>query len=117
LLEAQQMRLRPTGKWGAASRRRGSRLDGFSSVAAAPLLLLRRHRPDSAPTPLLLPPPICRSVLAEAVAAGAGARGVRVVDREALLLDGVDEVDRRAAQVRGAHPVRDDLDAVEVLDH
>ena len=35
----------------------------------------------------------------ERVAAGAGAAGVRVVDREALLLDGVDEVDRRAAEV------------------
>src|SRR6478609_5601106 len=52
---------------------------------------------------------------AEGVAAGAGAGGVRVVDGEALLLDGVDEVDGGAAQVRGAHPVGDDLDAVEVL--
>src|SRR5690242_9952769 len=54
--------------------------------------------------------------LAEGVAAGAGAGGVGVVDREALLLDGVDEVDRGTVQVRGAHPVRDDLHAVEVLD-
>ncbi|WP_158702002.1 hypothetical protein [Kitasatospora sp. MMS16-BH015] len=50
--------LRPTGNWGAASQRPGCRLDGFSSVANAPQWLLRRHRPDSARTPLLLPPPI-----------------------------------------------------------
>src|SRR5262245_33250925 len=49
---------------------------------------------------------------AERVAAGAAARGVRVVDREALLLDGVGEVDGGAAQVRGAHPVDDDRHAV-----
>src|SRR3954454_15907689 len=55
--------------------------------------------------------------LAERVAAGAGAGRVRVVDREALLLDRVDEVDGRAAQVRGAHAVGDDLDATEVLDN
>ena len=53
----------------------------------------------------------------ERVAAGARAGGVRVVDREALLLDGVDEVDGRAAQVRGAHPVGDDGNAAEVLHH
>ena len=53
----------------------------------------------------------------EAVAAGARAGGVRVVDREALLLDGVDEVDGGAAQVRGAHAVGDDLHTVEVLLH
>src|ERR687886_322693 len=50
----------------------------------------------------------------EAVAAGAAAARVRVVDREALLLDGVGEVDRRAVEVGGAHPVDDDLDAAEV---
>src|SRR4051794_20972024 len=54
--------------------------------------------------------------LVEAVAAGARARRVGVVDREALLLDGVDEVDHRAAEVRRAHAVGDDLDAAEVLD-
>src|SRR4051794_20873298 len=47
----------------------------------------------------------------EGVAAGAGAARVRVVDREALLLDGVDEVDGRAREVGDAHPVDDDLDA------
>src|SRR4051794_29081829 len=63
------------------------------------------------------PPPYALArASAEGVAAGAGTRGVRVVDREALLLDGVDEVDRGSAQVRGAHPVGHDLDAVEVLD-
>src|SRR3954451_13019703 len=50
----------------------------------------------------------------EGVAAGAGAARVRVVDREALLLDGVDEVDGRAAEVRDAHPVDDDLHATEL---
>ena len=44
----------------------------------------------------------------ERVAAGAGAGGVGVVDREALLLDAVDEVDRRAVEVGDAHPVDDD---------
>src|SRR6476619_5591828 len=53
---------------------------------------------------------------AEGVAAGARAARVGVVDREALLLDGVGEVDRRAEEVRGAHPVDDDLDTVEVGD-
>src|SRR6476660_4287665 len=43
----------------------------------------------------------------EGVAAGAGPGGVRVVDREALLLDRVHEVDGGAAEVRGAHLVRD----------
>src|SRR4051812_43792828 len=56
-----------------------------------------------------------RAASVEAVAAGAGARGVRVVDREALLLDGVDEVDDRAAEVWAAHPVDDDLDAAELV--
>src|SRR5271169_5452428 len=50
----------------------------------------------------------------EGIAAGAGARGVRIVDGETLLLDRVDEVDRRAHQVRGAHLVRHDLHAAEV---
>src|ERR1700733_1948816 len=52
----------------------------------------------------------------EGVAAGARTRGVRVVDGETLLLDRVDEVDRRAHQVRGAHLVRHDLHATEVGD-
>jgi iron-sulfur cluster assembly accessory protein len=47
----------------------------------------------------------------EGVSTGAGTRGVRVVDREALLLDGVDEVDHRAAQVGRAHPGDAALDA------
>src|SRR6476660_7839570 len=51
---------------------------------------------------------------AEGVAAGAGAARVGVVDREALLLDGVGEVDRRAVEVGSAHPVDDDLNPVEV---
>src|SRR5580704_2262222 len=52
----------------------------------------------------------------EGVAAGARTRGVRVVDGETLLLDRVDEVDRRAHQVRGAHLVGHDLHAAEVGD-
>src|SRR5690349_13551542 len=50
----------------------------------------------------------------ERIAAGAGAGGVRVVDREALLLDGVDEVDGRALNVRRAHPVDGELHATEL---
>src|SRR5262245_43236972 len=41
----------------------------------------------------------------ERVSAGTRSGGVRVVDREALLLDGVDEVDRGALHVGCAHPV------------
>ena len=41
----------------------------------------------------------------ERVPAGAGSGGVRIVDREALLLDGVDEVDGGALHVGGTHPV------------
>src|SRR6478609_5603907 len=51
---------------------------------------------------------------AEGVAAGAGAARVGVVDREALLLDRVGEVDRRALEVGDAHLVDHDLDAVVV---
>src|SRR5215469_4355520 len=49
----------------------------------------------------------------ERVAAGARPSGVRVVDREALLLDRVHEVDGRAHEVRRAHLVRDHLDTAE----
>src|ERR1700744_5907944 len=52
----------------------------------------------------------------ERVAAGAGARRVRVVDREALLLDRVHEVDGGTHEVRRAHLVRHDPDAAELLD-
>src|SRR5690349_4961636 len=72
------------------------------SVAIDPVTAMR--------TALPYPP---RSPSVERVAAGAGTRRVRVVDREALLLDRVDEVDRRAHQVRGAHLVRHDVDAAE----
>src|SRR4051794_4953961 len=61
-------------------------------------------------------PPASTDPLVERVAAGARARGVRVVDGEALLLDRVDEVDRRADEVGRAHPVRDDAHAAEVRD-
>ena len=52
----------------------------------------------------------------EAVSARAATAGVGVVDREALLLDGVGEVDRGAGKVRRGHPVDDDRDPVEVPD-
>src|SRR5690606_30481219 len=52
----------------------------------------------------------------EGVAAGAGAARIGVVDREALLLDGVGEVDDCTAEVRAAHLVDDHLDALEVDD-
>src|SRR3954462_4217029 len=52
------------------------------------------------------------ALAAEGVSAGAAAGGVRVVDREALLLDGVREVDGGAGEVRGAHPVDDHRHAV-----
>jgi len=52
----------------------------------------------------------------DAVDAGARAARVGVVDGEALLLDGVEEVDGGAGQVGGAHPVGDDLDAAVGLD-
>jgi hypothetical protein len=54
--------------------------------------------------------------LVEGVTARAGALGVGVVDGEALLVDAVDEVDRRAGEVRHAHPVHHDLDAAELGD-
>ncbi|EUA65810.1 hypothetical protein I553_8181 [Mycobacterium xenopi 4042] len=61
------------------------------------------------------PAPISRSTaLVERVAARARTSGVGVVDREALFLDGVDEVDRGALQVRGAHPVHGQGDATEL---
>src|SRR5699024_7045502 len=59
-------------------------------------------------------PSVGRSRSVERVAAGAGTAGVRVVDGEALLLDRVGEVDGRTAEVGSAHPVDDDLDAVEL---
>jgi len=52
----------------------------------------------------------------EAVAAGARAGGVGIVDREALLFNGVNKVDGRAHQVRRAHPIGDNIDAAESLD-
>src|ERR1700759_3956330 len=56
------------------------------------------------------------AVSVEGVAAGAGTGRVRVVDREALLLDGVHEVDRGAHQVRRGHLIGNDTDAAELLD-
>src|SRR5690606_19841109 len=53
----------------------------------------------------------------ERVATGARAGGVGVVDGEALLLDGVDEVDGGAHEVGSAHPVGDHAHAAEVGHH
>src|SRR5699024_6719477 len=53
---------------------------------------------------------------AEGVSAGAGAARVRVVDREALLLDRVGEVDRGPCQVRHAHLVDDHFHTTERAD-
>src|SRR6266480_3886035 len=50
----------------------------------------------------------------ERVAAGAGPGRVRVVDRETLLLDRVDEVDGGAGEVRRAHLVGDHVHAFEL---
>ena len=46
--------------------------------------------------------------LVEAVATGAGRACVRVVDGEALLLDGISEIDRCTGEVRHAHLVHDE---------
>ena len=48
----------------------------------------------------------------EGIATGAGALRIGIVDGEALLLDGVDEIDGRTTQVRGAQPVNHQVDAV-----
>src|SRR6201996_73667 len=56
------------------------------------------------------------AVSVEGVAAGAGAGRVRVVDREALLLDGVHEVDRGPHEVRRGHLIGHHADAAELLD-
>src|SRR4051812_10753518 len=50
----------------------------------------------------------------EAVAASARRRGVRVLDLEAGLLEPLEEVDRRALEVRRAERVDDDRHAVEL---
>ena len=48
-------------------------------------------------------------VLVEGLAAGARTNRVGVVNREALLLNGVSEVDSGAVEVRDAHAVHDYL--------
>ena len=53
----------------------------------------------------------------EGISTRARARGVRVVDREALLLDRVFEVNGSALEVGNAHLVDDHLDPVEVTSH
>src|SRR4051794_14025323 len=63
-----------------------------------------------------MPGPSEPSGSAERTATRAGTARVRVVDREALLLDGVREVDGRALEVGDAHLVDDDLHTAEVLE-
>src|SRR6185437_3177685 len=55
-------------------------------------------------------------VSVERIAAGAGTSRVRVVDREALLLDGVHEVDRGPHEVRPGHLIGHHANAAELLD-
>ncbi len=50
----------------------------------------------------------------ERIPARAGAGGVGIVDGEALLLNSVDEIDRRAFHIRRAHPVHDQPDTTEL---
>ena len=73
--------------------------------AAAPARAPRRRREDIMDK--------CSFGSVEGFAAGAGVLGVGVVDREALALNRVGEVDRGTAQVGNAHAIDDDLDAVE----
>lgn len=50
----------------------------------------------------------------EGISAGAASRRIGVIDGEALLVDGVSEVDAGSAQIRCAHPVSHDGDTVVV---
>src|SRR5699024_10186383 len=68
------------------------------------------------PGPSEVAPPGGRRRSVERGAGGTASAGVRVVDGEALLLDRVGEVDGRTAEAGNAHPVGDDLDAVELED-
>lgn len=52
----------------------------------------------------------------ERFTAGASVLRVRVVNREALTLDRVKEVDLRTTQIRHGHAVNNDLDTVKVAD-
>src|SRR6202044_3798999 len=61
-------------------------------------------------------PGLSASGSVERVAAGAGTTRVRVVDREALLLDGVHEVDGGPHEVRPRHLIGHHADAAELLD-
>src|SRR5690606_37835397 len=54
--------------------------------------------------------------LVEGISTGAGSGCGRVVNGEALLRDGVLEIDRGTCEVRDAHLVNDDLDAIELAD-
>jgi hypothetical protein len=54
--------------------------------------------------------------LAKTVSTGTGTLRVRVINREALLLDGVFKIDRGAINIGRAHFVYDNFDTVEVAD-
>src|ERR1700730_17847400 len=73
----------------------------------------RASRPGTVAAPGRLAATLRRSRSVEGVAAGAVALRVRVVDREALLLDGVHEVDGRTGQVGSAHLVGHDMHGTE----
>src|SRR4051794_24904828 len=75
---------------------------------------IRRHRAAPATTGRGHRPARQQLALVERVSARAGPAGVGVVDREALLLDRVDEVDGGAGEVGPAHAVDDDLDTAEI---
>src|ERR1700675_1679387 len=77
----------------------------------------RASRPGTVTAPGRLGAAPRRSRSVEGVAAGAGALRVRVVDREALLLDGVHEVDGRTGQVGSAHLVGHDMPGTESRVH
>ena len=59
---------------------------------------------------------VALAVCLEARAAAAGRDRIRIVDRETLTHEAVDEVDLGAAQVRQAEAIDDDLDAVLIDD-
>jgi hypothetical protein len=54
--------------------------------------------------------------LGEGVSAGTRARGVGVIDCETLLLDGVLKVNLSAIEIRDAHLIHDNFDAIETND-
>jgi hypothetical protein len=58
---------------------------------------------------------VLRCGLVKGVSTGARPTRVGIIDREALLLDGVHEIDGRAAEIRRAHPIGYDSHTAELL--